>query len=405
MTPIRIVHIADIHLGFTGQGQPLVEDGPHAGRPLREVDVEQAVTWLGSTILEQDPPVDLVLIAGDLFHRANPLPHAIAAAAQLIVKLRGAGIEVVIIDGNHDTPRRVTHGSPAKFLGALGARVISETTSRIGDHDWNSPRLRNVVIHAVPSSVDAEQYRELMPEPGRINILLAHGRQQGTLDSAITRGDTVLSSDLLRRGWTYAALGDWHAHRHQPLADAPAYYAGSLEALTFGEAQAFPPQESDPYAQGGMLLVTVDLHTPPRIETVAYPDRRPVLHLGSIDARHLSAHEILDELERRMEGVPANALCTVDVQSISSDVYGAHDPLRIRSIHARCVLLYIDWNFRDDRMSQSDEPAVQSRLEDQWRAYVAEHVEASEDGNWLIERGLALLEQARISRAAHDEGE
>lgn len=404
MNPIRIIHIADLHLGFTGPPTLLLSEGEQAGRPVREVDVEQAAAWMADTIPCLTPAVDLVLVAGDLFHRPNPLPRAVASAAHLVARLRAAGIDVVIVDGNHDTPSRPTQGSPTAFLEALGARVVSGQPRQLRDADWNNARLQShVVVHAVPASLEPTT-DDVAPETGRINILLAHGRHEGTEQAPSARRGATVSSDLLRRGWTYAALGDCHAHGERPLADVHAYYAGSAEVLTFGEAPEHPTRTGDPYASGGMLLVTVASSTDVTVTSLPYPDRRAVVRLGEVDGAHLSVDQLLDELDTRTSALPGSALASVKVRRCPPHLHASVDVVRLKGLQSRCLMLDVEWEVTDPEVLQSEVPASPDRLEDQWSAYLDDHAHAEEDVAWLLERGNDLLQQARDSHLHTDEG-
>lgn len=404
MNPIRIIHIADLHLGFTGLPTLLMSEGEQAGRPVREVDVERAAAWMADTIPRLAPAVDLVLVAGDLFHRSNPLPRAIASAAHLVARLREAGIDVVIVDGNHDTPSRLTQGSPTAFLEALGARVVSGQARQIRGDDWSNARLRpHVVVHAVPANTGLSD-DGIEAEPDRVNILLAHGRHDGTSEANSGRRGATISSDLLRRGWTYAALGDCHAHGERPLADVPAYYAGSAEVLTFGEAPEYPARAGDPYASGGMLLVTVASATDVTVTSLPYPGRRTVVRLGEVDSEHLSGDQLLDELDARTSAIPDGAVASVKVRRCPPHLHASVDMARLKGLQARCLLLDVEWEVVDAEVLQSEVPASPGRLEDQWSAYLDDHAHPEEDMAWLLERGSALLQQARDSGLHAEEG-
>lgn len=78
---IRLFHLADLHIGFSGpQNLVFGKDEQRAGRFVREVDIELAVRAMVRRAIEADPPVDAVLIAGDLFHRPVPWPRPISVA-------------------------------------------------------------------------------------------------------------------------------------------------------------------------------------------------------------------------------------------------------------------------------------------------------------------------------------
>lgn len=55
--------------------------------------------------------VDAVVIAGDIYDRAVPPSDAVALLDDVLARLvLGAGIRVVLIAGNHDSPDRVGFG-------------------------------------------------------------------------------------------------------------------------------------------------------------------------------------------------------------------------------------------------------------------------------------------------------
>jgi len=360
------------------------------------VDIEDACRWIIDQVAALTPAADLVLIAGDLFHKPNPLPRAVTAAAQLIAGLRATGAEVVLIDGNHDAPGRLTHGSPLSFLTALGAHVVTGSAQQIGPHIWSSDRLQGVVVHALPGSAGPEDQAYLQPLSGHVNLLLAHGRAGAQNEPSGRRGAVALPGELLRRGWTYAALGDWHAHRHQPLAGLHAYYPGSLQALNYGEGRRHPPRADDPYSEGGLLLV--DLTPEPVVSSLLFPERRPVLRLNPIDAEHASADDILDQLEDAVRALPATALISVTIQRCGALVLPTIDRGRLATIRRRHVALDVTFEEPRPEIQPSQTPPSEASITDQWATYLGEYASTDDDVAWLTERGAALLAQAQASR-------
>jgi DNA repair exonuclease SbcCD nuclease subunit len=246
MSDLRLIHLADIHLGYTGPINFVISPGEltaeYEGHYVREIDIEQSVKRITRAIVSQDPGIDIVVIAGDLFHRVIPYPRAVSCAARMVRTFLRHTIEVVIIDGNHETANSLHPGSPTTFLQELGAHVINEAAYKlICDDDWYSPRLKakdKLALHVLSyRAVQAQKFTGVHPLKDHINVLLTHGRVQGMDElNSLHQPAAGIPRDVLRRGWHYVALGDWHIHRYQPLPDVPAYYAGSLEALNFGEA-------------------------------------------------------------------------------------------------------------------------------------------------------------------------
>ncbi|MFN2323429.1 MAG: exonuclease SbcCD subunit D, partial [Trueperaceae bacterium] len=90
----RLLHLADLHLGWSPRG--LSEDRARLRRERRDGLLRQAVD------VALSEAVDAVLIAGDLFERHRPDPATLAAALAELRRLTDAGIALVTVPGNHD---------------------------------------------------------------------------------------------------------------------------------------------------------------------------------------------------------------------------------------------------------------------------------------------------------------
>src|SRR5690625_1132185 len=101
-----IAHLADLHLGYRAYHR-LTAGGINA----RERDVALAFRAAIDRVVELE--ADLVLVAGDVFHTVRPSNAAIADAFRQFARLRAQlpDAPVVVIAGNHDSPRAVETGS------------------------------------------------------------------------------------------------------------------------------------------------------------------------------------------------------------------------------------------------------------------------------------------------------
>lgn len=251
---VRIAHLADLHLGF--RAYACLTSG---GRNQREVDVASAWAACVDGIIAAD--VDLVLLAGDVFHSARPGNNAIADAVRGVLRLRQAlpNAPILIVQGNHDEPKAEA-GSPLRVLALLGAHVF-ERAGRISVGD--------VHVLCVPDCDIGSVTLEPGPEPGT-HILLAHGAVGGRLAQL---GVDVLDPARISLAWQYVALGDYHTVEQI----APnAWYSGAIEYTS-----------SDPWREigtaKGWLLVDTERGT---VEHKAIPTRR------YIDLPPVSAHEM-----------------------------------------------------------------------------------------------------------------
>jgi hypothetical protein len=215
---MRLVHLSDIHLGFR-QYQRQTPTGINQ----READIALSLRRVIDTVIELRP--DIVLIAGDVFHSVRPtnpaILHAFIQFSRLMRMLPDA--TVVMVAGNHDTPRTAETGCILHLFKPLGINVVDGEAKRIpvDRHD--------LMILAVP---DMQGKRPLLePDPtAKYNILLLHGEIEGVLPKYGRELDRspmeITQEELAAEKWDYVALGHYHVYRSV----APnAFYSGSLD--------------------------------------------------------------------------------------------------------------------------------------------------------------------------------
>ncbi len=220
---MKLAHLADLHLGF----RQFDRQTPR-GTNQREADVAEAFRRAVDDLLDQRP--ELIVIAGDLFHSVRPTNAAILFCFRQLQRLRTGLPEtpIVVIAGEHDTPRSTETGTILRLYEALGVEIAVEEPRRIV-----LPRLDCAVLAVPHQALVTAERPALRPEPGgpTLNVLLAHGvhgglgEERGTLEY----GGAELSREILApEKWDYIALG--HYHTAQSIA-ANAWYSGSLEYL------------------------------------------------------------------------------------------------------------------------------------------------------------------------------
>jgi exonuclease SbcD len=126
--PFRFLHTADIHLGktyrtFTGE----------AGR------YEDFFRILGGIVADAiAEQVDLVLIAGDLFHTGQILPRTFARTIETLQPLKDAGIPCIAVEGNHDWIHRRDSISWMEALSQMGyIRLLRPSRTETGGYRFD----------------------------------------------------------------------------------------------------------------------------------------------------------------------------------------------------------------------------------------------------------------------------
>ncbi|MGH7890874.1 MAG: metallophosphoesterase family protein [Thermodesulfobacteriota bacterium] len=262
MRKIRFIHLSDIHIGLLTHGRL----NPSTGHNTRLEDILKCLDHVLETAARES--VDLILIAGDVFHRENPLPAEEIEFARRIGKAAGnGGARVVMVLGNHDYSSSGIGASAVEIFPALDIEGVT-IARKPGVIEVNT-KSGLVQVACLPwagrgALLSREEYRslssqELQAEIERKLIAIIHGLAEKTQpkDPAVllahvaargarlsgTETDTLSTSDpvvpvtvLADRAFQYVALG--HIHRFQDLNEGdapPVVYSGSIERIDFTE--------------------------------------------------------------------------------------------------------------------------------------------------------------------------
>src|SRR5213076_217459 len=214
------------------------------------------------------------------------------------------GTPIVVIAGEHDTPRSSETGSILRLYEALGVEIAVEDARRIV-----LPQLDCAVL-AVPHHALVKADRPaLRPEPGgpTLNVLLTHGVHGGLGEARGTMeyGGAALSRELLApEKWDYIALG--HYHTAQSVA-TNAWYSGSLEYLPpnpWGQLQDEAAQRAagkSKKERNGKGYLLVELPGARVTFRPIAPTRRHI-DLPPIQAAGLNAKELDAQIAERVAG-------------------------------------------------------------------------------------------------------
>ena len=330
---MKLAHLADLHLGFRQYDRQT----PRGGNQ-READVADAFRRAVDDLLEQRP--DLILVAGDVFHSVRPTNSAILFLFKEVHRLRSGlpDTPIVMIAGNHDTPRSTETGTILRLYEALGVHVVIEAAQYL-----TFSKLDCSVLAAPHQALAQPDRPALRPQRGTtFNVLLVHGQlpglgeQRGTMEYG---GAPVQLEDLAPAQWDYVALGHYHVARE---IEKNAWYAGSLEYVApnpWGQLQ----DEEEYGARGkGYLLV----HLPgSRVEFRPVDQTRKHIDLPSIDGKGLTPNQ----LDERIAAHVAAAKPAIDGQIVRQLVFDVSratardlDHAAIRGYKARALHYQLD---------------------------------------------------------------
>ncbi|WP_426996201.1 exonuclease SbcCD subunit D [Pseudarthrobacter sp. N5] len=285
---MRILHTSDWHLGRSFHGVGMLD----AQRSF----IDQLVACV------REKTVDVVLIAGDVYDRALPGVDVVGLLDDALVRLTGAGAQVLLTSGNHDSAIRLGFASRLLERGGVHLRTrLAEldkplvlplgdgTGDGAGDGTgagtdpvlaiygipWLEPRLVaeqlgvETASHFEVTRAATERIREDLRRrraSGTVHsIVLAHTFASGGIGSDSERdlsigGVGAVPLDLFE-GFSYTALG--HLHGRQSL-NAEVRYSGSPLAYSFSEAKHLKGSWLIDVGPSGVTAVTDVLWDAPR---------------------------------------------------------------------------------------------------------------------------------------------
>ena len=389
---MRIAHLADAHLGFR-QFQRLDARGVNQ----READVAAAFRRAVDAVIAR--AADLVVIAGDLFHAVRPTNRSIIEAFNQLARLRRElpHAPVVLVAGNHDTPRSVEAGSILKLMAGLGVDVVDEETRRLV---W--PAL-GVSVLAVPHAALLASHgpRDWRPDPSaRRNVLALHPEIAGYFPEfgESDYGGVHVEPREWGDGWDYVALG----HYHVASAVAPrAWYSGSLEYTSpniWGERAV----EERRGVTKGILLADLDRHT---VERIGLPPERLVHDLPALDAGGMSAVQLDAAIAGRIAGVAGGIADTVTrlvVWNVPRQLAHELDHGALRALRASALHFQLDLRRPEpaQRVAGSGAPGRGMQLPDLVAEYLGRRpLDADLDRSRLVALGRSYLDAVERSEA------
>ncbi len=313
---MKFLHTADIHLdsAFCRSAQTDASTRRHAQRE----------TLKRIFALAKGESCDMVLIAGDLFDGSFIFPETKDLCLNLFEEF---GAPVIIAPGNHDPNTASSFYQTAK----LPPNVHVFTSQNLEQIDF--PKLRTTVAGyaftsaALPSSPLASAG----PAPHEdIYILCAHA----DLDAPTSRYAPIMTSDIERYGFNYAALG----HVHNPESGSEYIrYCGFPEGRSFDEL-----------GDGSVLIVELSPDTPPVVTPHKISTERYIWQEISLDgvSSESEARRIIEDAVTAVSDEPTHLRLDV-VGTLPSDalpdiaVIKSACADKVRSLELRDNTLYL----------------------------------------------------------------
>jgi len=365
---LRLVHISDTHLGFGAYSKLDVAEGINQ----READFYHAFAEAFDKILELRP--DLVIHSGDLFDTVRPQNRAIDFALRQLIRLSEAGIETILISGNHSTPRLRETGNIFSIFEHL------EHIHPVYEPGGKTIVVGDATVYAVPHSANpsvAEVTAGLSPtRDSRYSVLVVHaGVVGGDTYKMDEFNEQTIPIESIMADWDYVALGHYHEFKK---VGPRAHYSGSTERLSFTEADQ---------KKG---IVEVDLEA----RTVKFHELkvRDMLDLDPLDASGLTSSEILREAKERMSAASIDEkIVRLVMNNVATEAYRSLDVPAIRRLGSSALHFELKVEQAKGEGDKRVGDAQIGLLEDEFRKYVASLDMSDDKKSRLIEMGVPYL--------------
>jgi DNA repair exonuclease SbcCD nuclease subunit len=369
---LRLVHFSDTHLGYGAYSKLDVAEGINQ----READFYRSFEEAVDKTIGLRP--DFVVHAGDLFDGVRPQNRAIDFALRQLLRLSEAGIETILISGNHSTPRLRETGSIFRIFEHLKhIHPIHEAGGKtivVGD----------ATIYAIPHSATpslAEMTSGLRPSRDtKYSVLALHAGIVGSDTYKMDEfNEQTVPVENISSDWDYVALG--HYHEHKKVGNR-AYYSGSTERLSFSEAG-----KAKGILEADLATGAVKFH---ELRT------RDMLDLKTVDASNMTSSEILRAANDLISGSAIDEkIVRLVIKNVAPDAYRSLDVPAVRRLGG--AALHFELKVEKEE-AEGEKQAGETQiglLADEFKKFVARQEYSDQKKSRLIELGLPYLERGQ----------
>ena len=328
---MKIVHLADLHLGYRAYNKLSSE-----GLNIREKDVIKTFKEALDKVSELKP--DLVIMAGDIFHKPRPSNSTIYLTIKLLHNFRkSCEAPVVLISGNHESAKSVESGSILKLLETTipNVKVVDGQIEQVVFDDLNAS------ILCIPHNALPELNKtSLLPDKDyKYNVLVMHCSYDSVKCPELSKhgSEELIDSDKINgKEWDYVALG--HYHKFTEL-EKNIYYSGAIERTSSNIWQ----EVKDPkgFIEYNLQNKEINFH---KLQTP-----RQVFDIKRINAESLTAEEInrkIDEEVLKIKDLEVS-IVRITIENIDSLAIKNLDYTKIREYRKKAVHFMINFIKKD----------------------------------------------------------
>jgi exonuclease SbcD len=322
---LRICHVADVHLGYRRYNKL-----SKSGINQREVDVNLAFQEVVRRIILLKP--DVTIIAGDLFHAVRPSNSIVTFCFRQLRRLaRETQAPVILVGGNHETPKRVDTGSVLQLFGEIEGVHVADSKLEVFSFVE-----KGFAITCLPHAALVDRGDLMLRADDRCahNVLVVHAQVNERWVSEFG-GEEVELKELSPHEWDYIALG--HVHVQRPVA-LNAAYSGAIEHTSNNIwSEATQPK--------GFLEVSL-----PSGKRTFHPltSPREVAVLEPIDAEPLDPQELTNIIIERGNSIAGGLdgkIVRMEIRNITRETYRNLGHKELRELRAKALNFTLDISF------------------------------------------------------------
>ena len=296
---MKFAHLADTHLGYRQYG--LFE---------REKDFYEVFDKVIDKIIEEN--VDFVVHSGDLFETARPSPMALLTFQKGLLKLKGAGIPMYAIAGNHDVVMRKGSIPPQVIFKKMGLKVISNINPTYMHGD--------IFIAGIPyyPASHGKALRSKLAELSEKathhekSILLLH---QG-IDKYFGY-NYELEIGEIPDNFDYYALGHIHKYVNDKFGKGRLVYPGS--------AEIWKSSEIPDYRENGKGFVVVDMDGPKTLVKRVKVDIPREFIQRTLDYNNLESG--IAAIKETIKDFDKKPILNLTINNVESDTSVVYEPI------------------------------------------------------------------------------
>lgn len=383
---MRILHTADIHLGYETHGRL----DPESGLNSRLLDFARCFRFMTETAVAED--VDLFLFCGDAYRTADPTPTQQKLFAECLAPVTRAGIPVVMVIGNHDHPVSFGKASAVDIFAHVAGdvRIVRKPETTVLETKAGPLQLIALPWPVRSLVLSKEQHRGKRPEEIRAyveGLYADYVRQQAAaLDPALP---TVLAAHLTVQGAEIAGSERTSLIEHEPKFTVGQLALPPIDYVALGHIHRFQDRNREAYVRG---------------------EGPPVVYPSSIERISFKEHDdpkgfVLVEIETPPGGPKRTSYRFVETPArrfvpIEVDARGAEDPTgrivgAIRLADVRDAVVRVRYRVHEDRAAEVDARTIAEALAEAHAVAAIERVtDPAERRRTTTVRREASLEEA-----------